>query len=76
MGCAILFTIDDLFTIKVFNDGDGRKPPKYKNEYKKARKNSPFGCPPIYEMEADCFPVLRKHQKQARATLSGRGFLI
>ena len=26
-------------------------------EKKPKRKNSPFGCPPFYDMEADCFPV-------------------
>ena len=31
----------------MLNDGDGRKTPKYENEYENQGKNSPFSCPPI-----------------------------
>ena len=43
----------------VIYDGDGRKNPKYKNEYGNQEK-FPVWWPlhtPVYEMEADCFPV-------------------
>ena len=73
----ILITIYGLYT-KCLYDGDGRKPPKYtKDETKK--KKFPVWLPshtPIYEVEADCFPVSKKHRKQAGPTLSGWGFLI
>ena len=36
-------------------DGDGEKPRNIKKT--KQRKKIPFGCPSIYEVEADCFPV-------------------
>ena len=40
-----------------------------KNKKTKPRERlSPFGCPPINEMDADCFPVAKK---QAGPTLGG-----
>ena len=54
--------------------GMGEK--KTKTKRTKPRKNSPFGVPPIppsTKMEADCFPGVRKHRKQAEPTLGGTG---
>ena len=50
----ILFTIYGLFT-KMLYDGDGRKPLKYAKD--ETKEKFPFGCPPVYEVEAHCFPV-------------------
>ena len=53
----ILFTIHDLFIMTVYDD-NGRKTPKYIQ--RKQRKKFPIWLPshpPVYEMEADCFPV-------------------
>ena len=54
MECVILFTIDVLFTMDVIWWGWEKNPEIYKkkNEYEKARKKFP-----VYELEADCFPV-------------------
>ena len=59
----ILFTIYGLFT-KMLYDGNGRKNPEiYKRRNK--GKNSPFGCPhPVYEVEADCFPVSKNTENK------------
>ena len=61
----ILFTIYDLFT-KMLYDGDGRKTPKYKNEYE-TKEKIPIRLPshsPFYEMEADCFPVSKNTENK------------
>ena len=53
-----------------------KTPKKY--IYKKTRKNSPFGFPPIppsIKLEVDCFRVER-NRKQAGPTLGGAGILI
>ena len=62
MEWVIFFTIYGLFTMKIIWWEWEKKNPKYnktKSEIKE--KNSPFGCRstprPVYEMEADCFPV-------------------
>ena len=58
----ILFIIYDLFTMNVY-DGDGRK--KRKDETKE--KIFPVWLashPPIYEMEADCFPVSKNTENK------------
>ena len=47
----ILFTIYDLLTVDMM--GMGEKP---RNIYKrKTKKNSPFGCPPIYKIGSRLF---------------------
>ena len=54
--------------------GDGRKTQK-----ENGKRKSPLVAhlsPPFYDMEAHCFPVPEKHQKQAGPTLSKKGFLI
>ena len=51
----ILFTIYDLFTMNEY-DGDGRKNTKNETNEKIFHVWLPFH-PPVYEIEANCFPV-------------------
>ena len=63
MRCMILFTIYDLFTMNVY-DGDGRKKRKNETEEKIFPVWLP-SHPPVYEMEADCFPVSENTDNKA-----------
>ena len=57
-------------------DRDGRKKPKYKNENKE--KIPRLVTLPSHRLQngGQLFSGARKHRKQARPTLSKRGFLI
>ena len=49
-----------IYLQKMIYDGDGRKTPKYENEYENQGKKIPrlVALPsPVYEIEADYFPV-------------------
>ena len=53
----ILFTIHGLFT-KMLYDGDGWKTPKYtKDETKEKNSRWLLSHSPVYEVEADFYPV-------------------
>ena len=54
--------------------GMGEKPRNIQKDETKEKK-FPVCLPPVYEMEADCFPV-SETPKKSEPTLSGRGFLI
>ena len=56
-----------------------REKPRNTKTNTKTKETIPrlFALPsPVYQVEANCFPVPEKHRKQAELTLSGIGFLI
>ena len=71
----ILFTIYDLFKMKVYYGG-GRKNPENEKDETKEKRFSPFGCPPIppsTKMEADCFPVSENTENKPDLPYVGQG---
>ena len=73
MEWMILFTMYGLFT-KMLYDGDGRKTPKYTKDETREKIPRLVALPsptPVYEVEADCFPV---SENKPDLPLVGEGF--
>ena len=74
----ILFTIYDLFTMKVY-DGDGRKKQTQNENHETKEKDFPRLVAlqsPRLRYGARLFSGVRKHRKQAGPTLGGTGALV
>ena len=73
MEWMILFTIYGLFR-KMWYDGDGRKTPKYTKDEIKEKIPRLVALPsPVYEVEADCFPVSENTENKPDLPLVGEG---